>query len=137
MIKKRKLSCQRFNRRLGEEDGAVTVEAVLWLPVFIFFFALIVDAVMIMAGQAQALRVVQDANRGVSVGLFQSREETQDFVKASLSRLSPNALVVTDVSQGIIYTTVTMPSSDLVASGMLNHFTRLDINVRAQHLAEF
>ncbi|WP_114966227.1 TadE/TadG family type IV pilus assembly protein [Alkalilacustris brevis] len=126
-----------LKRHYRDEDAAVTVEAVLWLPVFIFFFALIVDATMIMSGQAQALRVVQDANRGVSVGLYQSREEAESFVKASLSRLSPNAEVSTTVSHGIIVTNVVMPSSDLVASGLLNNFTSLDIRVGAQHLAEF
>ena len=122
---------------LRREDGAVTVEAVLWLPIFIALFAMIVDVTMIMFGQAQALRVVQDANRLVSVGVLKSEEATRTFIQDRLSGLSANIDVQTGVTQGIITTNVTLPSRDLVASGLLNMFTTIPIVVAAQHRAEF
>jgi Flp pilus assembly protein TadG len=122
---------------LRREDGAVTVEAVLWLPIFIAIFALIVDATMIMSGQAQALRVVQDANRLVSVGSIKSEEDTRTFIQTRLSGLSDNIDVQSGVAQGIITTNITMPSRDLVASGLLNVFANITVRVGAQHRAEF
>jgi len=123
-----------FARR---QDGAVSVEAVLWLPVFIGFFVLIVDATMIMSGQAQALRVVQDANRGMSVGLIDSAADAEAFIQARLSSLSQNVTVATDITAGVITTNISMPSRDLVASGLLNVFTNITVRVSAQHRGEF
>ena len=122
---------------LRREDGTVTVEAVLWLPVFIAIFAMIVDVTMIMFGQAQALRVVQDANRLVSVGVLRSEEATRTFIQSRLSGISDNIVVQSRVEQGIISTNITMPSRDLVASGLLNVFANIPISVAAQHRAEF
>jgi len=122
---------------LRREDGTVTVEAVIWLPVFIAIFAMIVDVTMIMSGQAQALRVVQDANRLVSVGVFKSEEETRTFIKTRLSGISNNIDVQSRVAEGIITTNITMPSRDLVASGLINAFANITVRVGAQHRAEF
>ena len=122
---------------LRREDGTVTVEAVIWLPIFIGIFAMIVDVTMIMSGQAQALRVVQDANRLVSVGLIKSEEDTRTFIQTSLKGISNNIDVQSRVADGIITTNITMPSRDLVASGMLNVFANIPVRVGAQHRAEF
>lgn len=130
---RRKLPRQ-FARR---EDGAVTVEAVLWLPVFIAFFALLVDATMIMSGQAQALRVVQDLNRGISIGMIRNDEEIDGFIERYMPRLSDVVVVDSNVDHGIITTNMTIPSRYLVASGVLNVFSNFDVRVGAQHRAEF
>lgn len=130
----RRLLPLKFARR---EDGAVTVEAVLWVPVFIAFFALLVDATMIMSGQAQALRVVQDLNRGISIGMIQNDEQVDRFIERHMPRLSQVATWDSNVNQGIITTNMTIPSSALVASGMLNVFSNFDVRVGAHHRAEF
>lgn len=48
-LQKRKSAsvCPKF---MCGEDGTVTVEAVLWLPVFLGFFALLIDLTMVMFG---------------------------------------------------------------------------------------
>lgn len=120
-----------------DERGAVTVEAVLWLPLFIGLFALLVDATMIMSGRAQALRVIQDTNRGISVGHFQTIDDAEEFLLGSLRGLSPNVTVETVVNSGVIVTNVVMPSSDLIAAGLLDNFVNMDVRVGAQHFAEF
>ena len=115
----------------------MTVEAVIWLPIFIGIFALIVDVTMIMSRQAQALRVVQDANRLVSVGVLKSEEETTTFIRTRLSGISNNVDVQSWVAEGIITTNIIMPSRDLVASGLINAFANIPVRVGAQHRAEF
>jgi Flp pilus assembly protein TadG len=129
----------RLNRFGRAEDGAVSVEAVLWLPIFIIFFALLVDATMIMSGQSQALRVVQDANRGASIGMLRSSDEIESFIQNRLRNLSNNVTVnVTPPGgAGIITTNVTIPSRDLVASGVMNVFSNFDVIVGSQHRVEF
>ncbi|PQO23947.1 hypothetical protein C2I36_04935 [Rhodobacteraceae bacterium WD3A24] len=115
----------------------MSVEAVLWLPVFIAFFALLADATLILSGRNQALRLIQDANRGLSVGYFQSESEAEAFIRGRLDSLSPNATIDSVVNNRIITTNVVMPSSDLIATGLLDAFATIDVRVGAQHYAEF
>jgi Flp pilus assembly protein TadG len=122
--------------RRNQAGGAATVEAVLWLPAFAILLALIADAASVYGGQARALRVVQDANRSMSIGRFRTIDETERFIRGALSTLSPNAAVETVVVSGVIITTVTLPVSDLSPTRMLGAFTDLRIGVRAQHVAE-
>ena len=129
----RKRRLKHFSRH---EDGAATVEAVLWLPVFIVFFGLLVDATMIMFGQAQTLRVVQDLNRGISLGRIENAGEIDAFIERYLPRYSDAAVVHSSVEQGVISTRVTIPSKHFVASGLLNVLPSFDVHVSAQHLAE-
>ena len=61
----------RFARRfIRHDNGGVTIEAVLWMPVFVALLCLVADASLIFGRQAEVLRVVQDANRAMSVGKF-------------------------------------------------------------------
>ena len=119
-----------------KEDGSATIEAVLWMPIFVFVLALAADAAMIYGAQAQALRIVQDANRSMSIGRLRSTEETQSFIMSHLSEISPNAQVTTTVQMGVITTRVMMPASDLSVTRMIPAFADVNVGIRAQHVAE-
>ena len=77
----------RFTRFRRSEDGASTVETVLWIPVFIAIFALLFDIAMIFNGQAATLRVIQEANRDFAVGQITTEAATQTRVKDNLERI--------------------------------------------------
>lgn len=119
-----------------EEDGAATVEFVLWLPVIAFLFGLVADTAMIFGGQAQVLRVVQDANRAMSIGLVRNADDTQRRILAGIVKIAPNASVATTVESGVIRSTVSIPVTDLTATGLVDAFTDFNVTVFAQHLAE-
>ena len=119
-----------------KEDGAATVEFVLWLPVIAFLFGLVADTALIFGGQAQVLRVVQDANRAMSIGLVRTVDDTQSMILAGIVRIAPNATVETTVNAGVIRSTVFIPVTDLTATGLVDAFTKFDVAVFAQHLAE-
>ena len=74
-----------LRRSLKNEDGNATIEAVLWLPFFLAAFTLVMDATMIFHNQSYILRVVQDTNRGVSIGKFQSESEAEEYIVAALN----------------------------------------------------
>ena len=48
---------------LRDEAGGATVEACLWIPFFLSFFVLILDAAFIFLQETDAQRIVQDGNR--------------------------------------------------------------------------
>lgn len=129
-------TCRIPRRFLRDDRGAATVEAVLWLPVFIAFLALMVDTALMFGSQSRALRVVQDANRTLSVGRFTTPEETQDYVRGQLLGMSPNVFVSTVVESGIISTVAVIPAADVVATGLITTFADLQISVSAQHMSE-
>ncbi|MFN3937540.1 MAG: TadE/TadG family type IV pilus assembly protein [Gemmobacter sp.] len=126
----------RFRTMLRREDGGATVEAVLWMPLLMFVLALVADAAMIYSSQSQALRIVQDANRSMSIGRFRTTTEAQGFIRDRLATISPNAEIVTRVIDGVIITSVTMPASDLSVTRLVPAFADISISVTAQHVAE-
>jgi hypothetical protein len=123
-------------RTWRSEHGAVTAEAVIWMPVMIFLFALVADTALVLGGQARVLRVVQDTNRAVSIGRITNVEDAETQVFSRISRITPNAVVTTTVDSGLITTQVRIPATDLTSVGLVDAFLNLDVTVTAQHLAE-
>lgn len=123
---------------LRNQSGAVTVEGVLWLPVYGFFLVLIVDTSLMFNGQAQAQRAIQDLNRLASTGYYVSEEEVEDRGAAVLSHLSANASVqaTIDTTNGTISTIATLPAGDLMATGLIAKFSNITVTVTAQHVIE-
>lgn len=115
----------------------MSIEAVLWIPIFVTLLCLVADASLIFGRKAEVLRVVQDANRAMSVGRFRTELETEAFIKDQITGLAPSATIDTtyDSSSGVIRTVVSIPSSDLTGTSM-GFLGSLTIEVSAEHLAE-
>ena len=120
----------------GRESGTATVEAVLWFPIFIVIFSLMVDAAMIFNGQARVLRVVQDANRNMSIGRLTTTTETEDYVENALAVITSGAVAQSTVTAGVVSTTVTVPAADFQILGFFSALNNLQIGVTAEHLIE-
>ncbi|MBS9716735.1 TadE/TadG family type IV pilus assembly protein [Pseudohalocynthiibacter aestuariivivens] len=119
------------------ESGTATIEAVLWLPVFIAFIALATDASFIFFGQNKAYRIVQDANRSLSVGRLETEAEVEAFLTSALSGMSPNATVSSTIASGAVTSQITIPTSDLTSINMISALTGQNVYVRARHLVEY
>lgn len=128
----------RLHAFLAGETGAITVEGVLWVPVYGAFFTLIADVSLMFNGQSQLQRVAQDINRLASSGYLVDISVMEERAEASLSHLSGNAEVKTtiDSDTNIVTTTITVPAADLMAIGLISAFTNMDVTVRAYHLVE-
>jgi len=126
------------NRFMTDETGAATVEAVLWMPFFVLFFGLIADASLLFNAQAALTRVVQDANRGYSIGLLDSETETEDYILARIGagQGDPATTIETTYAYGIIRTTLTVRAADYMAVGFFNALTDLKLTVTSEHLME-
>ena len=124
---------QRFRK---DDHGSATIEAVIWMPVFVMILCLVADSALIFGKQAQVMRVVQDANRAMSIGRLMAPADAQAYVQQRIATLSPNATVATVLQSGVIVTTVTMPSSDLTATGIISAFTSINVRVTAQQMSE-
>lgn len=122
-------------RKFRREDGGVTVEFVLWLPIFVAVLCLVADASLIFGGKAQVLRIVQDSNRAMSVGRFRDTEDAKAYIVERIDHLSPHAAVAITVTAGIVRTVVTMPASDLTATnfGILDS---IEVSVISEQMLE-
>ena len=100
------------------------VEAVLWLPIFLVIFGLMVDSALVFHGQSKVLRVVQDANRNMSIGRLDTEDDVETYITTRLAvyGITPStATAVTDATTGLVTTTVVVSNSSVIS------FIRLSI----------
>ena len=137
---------QRFSR---DQTGSMTVEGVLWIPAYVFLMVMVADVCFVFYGQANALRLVQDANRAASTGMFTNDTDTTnndtenttgitDFLTTRLAtnNITPSAIDVT-FNNKVITTTLRIPASDLDAVGLFDVLSGVSVSVRTQHYEEF
>lgn len=124
----------RFWRR---SDGSATVEAVLWLPLFFAAFGLMTDAAMVFNGHSRVMRVIQDANRNLSVGRLADETETETYILNALSSLAPDATATTTITAGVATTTVQVPAYDLEILGMFSSLNSLTLTITSQQYIEY
>lgn len=125
-----------ISRFFKEEDGATTIEALLWLPVFIGLMAATVDVSMVFNAHSRILGVVQDVDRAYSVGRLDTNSDAEDLVRSLLPYSSDSYTVDTTVTNGIIQTTVAMPMRNLVATGFFTQLLDLTLTVRDNRYME-
>lgn len=119
-----------------DEDGSYTVEAVIWLPMFVFILALIINISMVFNRQAEIIRIVQDANRSYSVGRFKTTAEVENFVLTAIRGVSVNATATAAVTNGVVNTSVDIPLVDMLAFDIFPVFRTRTVNVEAQYYVE-
>ncbi|MXQ07996.1 hypothetical protein GQ651_09075 [Alphaproteobacteria bacterium GH1-50] len=108
----------------------------LWMPIYMLFFALIADVSMMFHSQAKVTRIVQDANRLASFQILEDADAVENNVKARLAPFSKNASVETTLGSGAVATTVTMPVTDVAIIGFVGKLLEFDITVSSMHLVE-
>ncbi len=125
-----------FSPFLREEDGNATVEAVMWMPIFVAIFSLVVDGTAVFNKHSNVLRIMHDANRSFSVGKHASADATMAAIKTNASYISPNMTVDTQVVNGVIYTVAQVPVSDLDVTGLFTGITSATMTINSQHYLE-
>jgi hypothetical protein len=126
---------------LRRQDGTATVEAVLWMPVFVVLIALIADGSLLFNRQAEMLRLVQDANRAYSTRQLETTDDVVTWLSEEINVDSEDVQIVSfvdtsTVPSGVIVTTVSVPASDLNAIGLIAAFRNFRMTVMAQHYIE-
>ena len=127
----------RWKSFFRRQDGSATVESVLWLPLFFAAFGLMTDAAMVFNGHSRVMRIIQDANRNLSVGRLESEAETEGYVLAGLASLAPRATVDTTITAGVATTVVRVPATDLEILGMFSALNNLTLTITSQQYIEF
>ena len=119
-----------------DERGSISAESVLWIPVYMVFFALIADVSLMLHAQAKVTRIAQDANRHASTGYLVSETDLEDMIAASMATISPNATIDSTLGAASVATTIEMPVTDLEVVGLFSRFSGITITVSTIHLQE-
>jgi len=69
---------------LGDEKGAVTIEFVLWVPIFIGLFVFVTGASIIYLTHSEMWSVARDTTRRMTTGEITTRDEARDYAAAHL-----------------------------------------------------
>ena len=115
------------------------MESVLWFPVFIAIFALIVDVSLIFNTQASITRLIQDANRAYAIGRITSAADAETYVKSRLgaAKDDPDTTVSTTInSAGIITTAVSVEAGHYMSVGLFTALTGMKLRIVSQHYKE-
>lgn len=126
----------RVRRFRSREDGAITVEFVVWMPVMFLFLTLAVDVTMILHSYSYVSRVVHDENRRLSAAITSNTAEAESRIEAALTGFSSNAEASTSITGDIITSSVAIPAADLAVSPIFDGLTSFTIRVTASHLWE-
>ena len=118
------------------QDGTATLEAVLWTPVFLILFGMVTDTSTVFGRQAEILRIIQDSNRSLAVGAFQTVEQAENYITEKVEVFSDNTTVDVAIDNGIISTSVSLPAADLTATGLFDAINTLTITVGASQMSE-
>jgi len=121
----------------SDERGSATIESVIWLPVFVWVLALIINISMVVFEKNQTYRVIQNANRILSTGYMQSEAETEDYIRAKIAHIAPEATVTTTIVDGIVTSAVSYRVSDLLLPDVITDLANIWVNVSSQHFVEY
>lgn len=119
-----------------DRNGAVTADAVIWIPVFIFILFLISEVSMAFAGETAITHVIDDANRLYAVGYFQSAAETEAYIRDKLPQLSSTMTVSITETNKIINTAVTVPLLSITHLNVIQQFSGITLTVSGEQLSE-
>jgi hypothetical protein len=119
-----------------DEDGAVTIEGLLWMPMFFYILALSVDVTMIFHAYSRIIRVVEDVNRGISIGRITTIEEGKARIAASLSGYDGLKSQI-GVIDNVVVTNVSVPVTSLVVLGAIKPILGNSVEVKTQQYVEF
>ncbi len=122
---------------LRDEAGGATVEACLWIPFFLSFFVLILDAAFIFLQETDAQRIVQDGNRQYVTGAIASTGALETWIETAMVPLSPNANATARVDgAGVLTTVLTYPAEDTDLTGATGVLGGLTMRVQSIYLTE-
>lgn len=122
----------------ASECGSATIESLLWLPIFIAFFALVADTAMVFNNRSLAIKLVQDTNRARAVGRLETDAAARAFLSDRIKAMSPTAKasVVTSPTTRIVTSSLQIPAHEIDAIGLFGRLAKIDVVVQAQHMME-
>ena len=125
----------RFRTFRREENGGVTIEFVLWLPLLMSLFLIATDATVAFMRQSQMWQVSRDTARIVSRhGMTEAAAEAYALQNAGMGSIVPTVDVQTNGVEVMV--AISTPADALTVFGTLNFALGDNITTRVVHAME-
>ncbi len=119
------------------ETGNATIEAVLWIPFFVFLLMTVAQLGMLFYGQSMTLSLAQEATRAYSVGELATGAEVENYITSRMANVSDGLAISSTVQGATITTVVKIPAGYFGGPlSLFTDFSGLEIAVVAQQTKE-
>jgi len=108
--------------RFKDTRGAVTIEFVLWVPVFILILAITVDAAILFKTQANLWTVARDAGRQMSTGLY-SNSQAEAYANSQFALWGITGTAVASQTNDNVTMVISVPVAAVTPFHVVNAFT--------------
>lgn len=118
------------------EDGWVTFESVLWVPILVSIFVMIADVSIVFMNKARIERILQDGHRGMAVGLIADCPALENWLVSNITAMAPSASATCSTNLTQTTTRIQAPVGELDLTGATGILAGLTIRVESVHHAE-
>ena len=130
------VTCRHLKAFATCESGSSTIEAVVWVPLITYLMTMVADFSFVFYGKANALQLVQDSNRALSVGQVSTTAEVEDLVRKGMGAGAENIVVQTQVDRGIIRTELLVPASVFATVRAVPGLSQIKVAITSQQFLE-
>lgn len=119
-----------ISRFAKDESAAVTVEFVLWVPVFVLILAITVDASVLFMTQANLWSIARDTTRRMATGALGADGDAEAYARSRMgSGWEASTTVTATVNANYAVITFVVPIADVSPFNIVNAFTSGEITV--------
>ncbi len=128
-----------------KEDGSFTLEFVIWMPIFAFLLAVVMNLSMVFYYESQMLRISQDATRAFSLGRFieetngpTAADQAEQYIRDRLSFIGANFTIEVENVGSVATTRVYTNAAELMPFSLARApFNGVQVGVNSQYIIEF
>ena len=102
---------------LGDEKGAVTIEFVLWVPIFVGLFVFVTDASIVYLTHSEMWSVARDTTRRMTTGQITSRAQAAEYAASHLFLGSRTYVIDPDFDSADMNVTIAIGLDDAAIFG--------------------
>ncbi|MEO1293347.1 MAG: TadE family protein [Pseudomonadota bacterium] len=129
---------RRLQRFFADDRGAsTTVEFVLWVPVFILVFCILIDIAFILFAQARSYDVAATAARQWAVGTLVSEADAEQFLRdnGDFNAAQPDVSGTTETASTVIIS-MEFPVEDIDLTGVLGFVSSQTVRIVVERAKE-
>ncbi len=102
---------------LRAEKGAVTIEFVLWVPIFVGLFVFVTDASIIYLTHSEMWSAARDTTRRMTTGEITTKAEARDYTAARLFLGSRTYVIDPELASSDLNITIAIGLDDAAIFG--------------------
>ncbi len=109
-------------RRYRDDSGSVTVEFVLWVPIFLVILGIMVDVSMMFLTQSNLWQVARDTARQISIRQLTTVTAAKNYAETAgtFSGNRPTATIAINNATQTVTVQLAVPIRDVGVFGVLN-----------------